>query len=344
MTAKIYIDKLELAFERDTTFEKQLQVSNDQKGQILSNDWAFEVEGSLVPVPDDIPLDDLLNGEYVPMGTDGYNSDNSITIGKWCFVKGCFPGPNTPYKYNYRVEYLEPNGGYSILGHIYYQTYLLRRDKLYLRIANYALYDESFWELIQLFEHDFGLRFLHVSKVDIALDSPVNTSKVVYDLMKRDKSIEWVINGHRVIDRNITVKKLFWTVSGTIENPDLNRSLYISQTEGLTLNCYDKTVEIEAKSNKYYQTGDWDMENDGVKENDAIYRSETRMSRKDVINYTESHGINEVQFRGELQNLETRFEIFRNLSRKLIRWNKEGRSRDITTLVMPEYNNSVLKR
>ena len=344
MTAKIYIDKLELAFERDPSFEKQLQVSNDQNDQDPSYGWAVDVEGSLVPVPDDISFDDLLNGDYVPMVTGGGSSDNSITIGNWCFVRGSFPGPNTAYKHNYRVEHIEPNGEFSILGHIYYQTYLLRRDKLYLRMANYALYDESFWELIQAFEHDFGLRFVHVSKVDIALDSPVNTSNVVYNLMKQDKSIDWVINGHRVMDRNKTVKKLFWTTSGSIENPDLNRSLYITQTEGLTLNCYDKTTEIEAKSNKYYQTGDWGLENDGETESDAIYRSETRMSRKDVINYTESHSISDVQFRSELQNLETRFEIFRTLSRKLIRWNKDGRSRDITTLVMPEYNISTLKR
>ena len=222
-----------------------------------------------------------------------------------------------------------------MLGYIYYVTFLIRRNNIFLRLSNYALYHDKLWQLIRKFETDFHLQFEHVSKVDIALDSTLDTSIAVYNMMKEDYSIDWVINGHRIYDRDATIKELFWTNSGSLNNPDANRSLYVKQSEGLTLNCYDKTCEVSDKfNNKYYQIGDWYYDEDNnLVEGDNIYRNETRLTRKSIINYTTGHHINDNQFLDMLQSPETLSEIFRNTSRKLIRWNKKGKSQDITTLI-----------
>lgn len=356
MTAsKLYIDRLELAYERNPEFARKLQGPPQQHGEHDAFGWALDIETTMKPIttylstrPAPAPpissdepvildnaaveslLDDIDSIPPIPCDNDdgGY-----VSIGKWSFVRGKFIGPNTAYKYNYRVEH---DG--MVFGYLYYETYLLRREKIYLRLANYTLYNESYWQLLQDFEKDCGLKFVHISKVDIALDTTVDTSKVVYNMMKGLKCVEWVVNGHRVLDRDATIKKLFWTTSGSLNDPDKNRTLYVTQTEGLELCCYDKTTEIDDKSLKFYQTGDWDYDEDDIIEGDNIYRNEARLTRKNITNYLEGHHINDHQFRNLLQNMDTRLEIFRNLSRKMIRWNKDGRSQDILSLVTTHYS------
>ena len=361
---KLYIDKLELAYERNPEFESKLHGSPRQHGEYDAFGWALDIETTMTPITttpstrpaptppissdepvilDNATADDIfdeiitlpfeeLQGIVQPIPCDNDDAD-SVSIGKWSFVRGKFIGPNTAYKYNYRVEY---DG--MVFGYLYYETYLLRREKIYLRLANYTLYNEGYWQLLRDFETDCGLKFVHISKADIALDTTVDTSKLVYAMMKGFKSIEWVVNGHRVLDRNATIQKLFWTTSGSLNDPDKNRTLYVTQTEGLELCCYDKTTEIDDKSLKFYQTGDWDYDEDDIIEGDNIYRNEARLTRKNITNYLEGHHINDHQFRNLLQNMDTRLEIFRNLSRKMIRWNKDGRSQDILSLVITHYS------
>ena len=362
---KLYIDKLELAYERNPEFESKLHGSPRQYGEDVAFGWAIDIENPMKPITatpsarlaqtppistdepvilDNEAVDDILDeittlpfeelqGIVQSISCDNDDSGDSVSIGKWCFVRGKFIGPNTAYKYNYRVEH---DG--MVFGYLYYETYLLRRDKIYLRLVNYILYNEDYWQLLQDFENDCGLKFVHTSKVDIALDTTVDTSKVVYRMMKDQKSIEWIVNGRRVLDRNATIKKLFWTTSGSLNDPDKNRTLYVTQTEGLEQCCYDKTTEINDKSLKFYQTGDWDYDEDDIVEGDNIYRNEVRLTRKNIINYLEGHHINDREFMNLLQNMDARQEIFRNISRKLIRWNKDGRSQDITSLVTTHYS------
>ena len=358
---KLYIDRLELAYERNPEFESKLHGSPRQHGEDDAFGWAIDIEKTMKPITtlpstrptsappissnepvilDNAAVESLLDDidSIPPIPCDNDDVGDSVSIGKWCFVRGKFIGPNTAYKYNYRVEH---DG--MVFGYLYYETYLLRREKIYLRLVNYILYNEDYWQLLQDFENDCGLKFVHISKVDVALDTTVDTSKVVYNMMKSQKSIEWIVNGHRVINRDITVKKLFWVTSGSLNEPDKNRTLYVTQTEGLELCCYDKTTEIDEKSFKYYQTGDWDYEEDDIVEGDIIYRNETRLTRKNIISYLEGHHINDHQFRDLLQNMETRLEIFRNICRKLIRWNKDGRSQDIMSLVTTHYSSETAK-
>ena len=342
---KIYIDKLELAYQQNPEFTELLSPPK-RDGEDNAFGWERDITEPFSPpiipsyedadILDNDAVDDFLNSFVIDGSCDSGSTpwEDTVTIGNWHFVRGKFPGTNTNYKYNFRVEHDTEDGDTSVFGFLYYVTYRRgREENIYLSLANYKLYDEGFWQELRSFETDFGLSFVHVSKVDIALDGVVDTSKVIYNLMKRDKSIDWVINGHRIVDRNATIKKLFWILSGSLDNPDANRVLYIKQKEGLTINCYCKTIEIEDKSQKYYQIGDWEVGENGILDDDSIYRNEIRLTRKDIGHYIKLHGMDELQFRNSLEDKDCRFNCFREFCRKLIRWNRNGKSQDITTLV-----------
>lgn len=322
MAVKNYLDRLEIAYERFPAFEQQLLSLPQKWGPDTAYGWVYHIDPSLAQAKADTPSS---------------SSEDIITIGNWRFMPGGFVGPNSPYKYNYKVEVIDcPIGELDVFGYIYYETYLLKRDKIYLRLNNQLLYSDYYWDRIKAFERDFGLTFVCISKADIAIDSTIDTSKVVYKLMRWHREIDWVVNGRRITDRNKTIDKLFWANSGSLNDPDRNRSLYVKQAEGLTLNAYNKTIEIVDKSYKFYQTWDWELDDEGLLdyvEDVNIFRNEIRLGRKNIINYIESHGIDDNQFREIIKDPIGRFNVFRELVRQMIRWNDGGKSHDITTLI-----------
>lgn len=323
MAVKNYLDRLEIAYERFPAFEQQLLSYPQQWGPDNAYGWIYDIDPTVVRAK-----------------SDTSPTENKFTIGRWCFTRGEFVGPNSPYKFNFKVDIIDcPVGEIEDFAFLYYETYLLKRDKIYLRLNNRVLYSDYYWDRIKAFERDFGLTFVNISKADIAIDSTIDTSKVIYRLMRWHPEIDWVVNGRRITDRDKTIDKLFWANSGSLNDPDANRSLYVKQAEGLTLNAYNKTIEIVDKSYKYYQTGDWEYGDDGLLdyvEDEYIFRNEIRLVRKNIINYNDGHGLDDNQFREMMENPNGRFQVFVDLSRQMIRWTDGGKSHDISTLISAE--------
>lgn len=319
---KIYVDKLEIAYQRNNVLEDKLYPPKNYDDKEPFN---WQLDTSKLTHEERAEYDERFMEELC-------NPEDEVTLDNWRFIKGLFPGPNTNYKFNLQVSYINQYGGEEVFGYLYFETYQLRRNNIYFRADNRALYGDNFWQKLHELEEVCGLNYVHVSKVDIALDSSINTSERIYNQIKRNKTISWVINGRCIKSRQVRIKNLFWVTAGSLENPEIYRNLYIKQAEGLCLCCYNKTVEIHEKSFKEYQTSDW-WDNDDFCIDENIYRNEVRLNRKNIIDYNEGHHLNDVEFRARLLDSNSLLETFKNVSRKLIRWRMEKVIIDIPTMI-----------
>lgn len=347
------IDRLELAFVRDGLFETSLEKQNDDVLNIppllpISPEWELEYDvyiptgDETIPEPPDWlpPLDDddalaWLSSSEGRIEDDEKTETRGFQIGDWWFIKDDTPFMNSPYKHNYRVIKLD---GYVTLGHIYYQTYLLNRDYIYLRINNKCLYSEGVWTLIQKFRTDFSLRLHYVSKLDLAIDSTVDVGNILYGKMRNDPSIIWVVNGRKIHDRDTTIKNLFWVASGTLNDPTKNKSLYVKQEQGFTQVSYDKTLEISESSGKRYQI-DTSREPELWSTDGYVFRNEIRLDRMCIIKYINYRGINDEEFFDLIQSAEYRAAMFSYLTQRMIRWWEDGKLTNISDLILLDQNN-----
>lgn len=349
------IDRLELAFVRDGVFETSLNSQTDDVLYVPSSPCDFSgwepedhifipSENNIIPEPPDWlpPQDDNDAQAWLSSSMDNKDEEGQIEskgfrIGDWWLIRDDTPFKNSPYKHNYRVMQLD---GYTTLGFVYYQTYLLNRDFIYLRISNKCLYSEDVWQLIQKFITDFSLQFQYVSKLDIAIDSKVDVGNILYNNMKDDPSITWVVNGRKVHDRDATMEQIFWLASGSLNDPIKNKSLYIKQEQGLSQVAYDKTLEINERSGKRYQIVN-NSEPELWSNDELIYRNEIRLDRMCIIKYLNNRGITDNELFNLIQSAEYRYSMFELLTQRLIRWRKNGRLTNIAELVSQDHSDYV---
>ena len=334
------LDCLEIAFERNQQFENTLAFMGIAKHPLSIEELAEKWLEDQYDIPG-------LNHQ-TKATTEQQTLLDDFTIGQWHFQRGVFAGRNSAYKYNFKITRTdtEIHCDTDEFGYLYFETYLLKRDKVYLKVSNKLLYDEeSLWSSIRAFQKDFDLTFSHVSKVDLAVDGFIDVSQYIYQRMKRNPEIDWVINGKAITDRNASINKLFFVVNGSLNNPDKNKNLYVKQSEGLTLNCYDKTTEVVDKSHKYFQTCNFEIGDDGLYEyveEDKIYRNEIRLTRKNIDNFMACKNLTDDQFFTMLQTQDGRNSIFDDISRRMIRWHRFGEVFGILSLVMNgKYRNNV---
>ncbi len=325
------LDCLEIAFERNQLFENTLAFMGIADRPLTPEELAEKWLEDLYYIPGLDQQTKANTGQQKPL--------DDFTIGQWHFQRGVFAGRNSAYKYNFKITRtdVEEHCDTDDFGYLYFETYLLKRDHIYLKLSNRFLYDEkSLWSSISAFQKDFNLTFTHVSKVDLAVDGVIDVSQYIYQRMKRNPEIEWVVNGKAIMDRNATISKLFFVVNGSLNNPDKNKNLYVKQSEGLTLNCYDKTTEVVDKSHKYFQVASFEIGDDDLYEyveEDKFYRKEIRLIRKNIDNYMACKGLTDDEFFTMLQTQDGRDTIFDDISRRMIRWRRLGEMFGILSLV-----------
>ena len=325
------LDCLEIAFERNPEFESTVAFMGITTPPLSIEELAELWLKDQYNLPEPDQPTKTKKGPQAPL--------DDFTIGQWHFQRGVFPGRNSAYKYNFKITRTEIVGHSDTdeFGYLYFETYLLKRDYIYLRLSNILLYEEeTLWSSIRAFQKEFNLTFAHVSKVDLAVDGFIDVSQYIYQRMKRNPEIEWVINGKAITDRNATINKLFFVVSGSLNNPDKNKNLYVKQSEGLTLNCYDKTTEVVDKSRKYFQTCSFEMGDDGLYEfveEDKLYRNEIRLSRKNIDDIKTCKHLTDDQFFNMIQTQADRDALFDYVSKRMIRWHRFSETFGILSLV-----------
>ncbi len=157
--------------------------------------------------------------------------------------------------------------------------------KVWLNINNQTLYSEDFYFLTYI-EQRLGLKFHHLTTLDLALDTPFNISKVVKKLL-HNKNVITILNGKRVTDRDEDRPEINYPTSGSLNNQNKYQTVNIKQrnaikdkNKGITVLTYDKVAEIKNSSDKQYIL-------DYYGNPKRLYRTEVHLNAVDIKNFLE---------------------------------------------------------
>lgn len=137
------------------------------------------------------------------------------------------------------------------IGLLQWETYGNGCNFGHLTIYNESLYNGD-WILYKQAINDLKLTISHISKLDIAHDSETNPTNRYLEIIK-DKENEIIINGRKITNRNELLKTPYFLVYGTLDNPYKCPQInFTTKDKSTTINCYNKTLEIDTHSHKNY--------------------------------------------------------------------------------------------
>ena len=150
----------------------------------------------------------------------------------------------------------------------------------FLEVNNEVLYDPKRLYGLLLMPGMVGLTFHNFTCIDLAYDSPYNTTTMIRKRM-RDESLDTIINGKVVKDRSsildgltcthsVTIKKLK-NLTITIKQKKAQKHVY----DGVTVQAYNKKEEILNASDKQYILDYWGNPK-------RLYRLEVRLHNEDI--------------------------------------------------------------
>ena len=148
---------------------------------------------------------------------------------------------------------------YRRLGDIYFERYASKGNELYLwlKVENSLLYDQSYLEVIDQVSAQWELEFNVFTSLDLARDFGYDVAARIRKMMRRE-DLAVMVNGKEVRDRDKTLKGVYRTCGISLAK-DGTKGLTIKQAKaarnkhlGITLDCYNKTEEIENASGKQY--------------------------------------------------------------------------------------------
>lgn len=161
--------------------------------------------------------------------------------------------------------------------------------KVWLSLNNETLYSDDF-HFLKYIEQRLGLKFHHVTTLDLALDTPFNISKVVKKLL-HNKNVTTILNGKRVTDRDEDRPEIQYPASGSLNNQNKYQTVNIKQrnaikdkSKGVTVITYDKAAEIKNSSGKQYI-----LEHYGNPQ--RLYRTEVHLNTENIKDYIERRDI-----------------------------------------------------
>lgn len=215
---------------------------------------------------------------------------------------------NSNYRNNFEII-LNDSG---IFGNLYFGSYNVNRQMIYISVDNKILYSNELIFLLDI-ESNLNLELYTISKLDLALDYTYNFINRFYKLLKNEE-LEFIILNKKY-SMNDKISTLLNVSTGTRMNIHLFKSFYINNKEkGLSLSAYNKLKEIQDNDNNKSYISD-------LINSDKIFRLEIRTNHtllKDSLlklGYTDSylHDILINRINDEL------FELYNHLLYRLIR-------------------------
>ena len=124
-------------------------------------------------------------------------------------------------------------------------------------MENAALYDRDLIDEVRLIPDRLGLQYYGISSLDLARDFGYDVASRIRKMMRRE-DLAVIINGKEVKNRTTMLKGIYRTCGMSLVK-DGTKGLTIKQAKaarnkhlGITLDCYNKTEEIENASGKQY--------------------------------------------------------------------------------------------
>ena len=168
------------------------------------------------------------------------------------------------------------------LGNLYFDRFASDGSELYLwlKVQNAVLYNRDLAKEVKLIIDRLGLTFYGISSLELARDFGYNIASRIRKMMRRE-DLTVIINGKEVRDRNAVLKGVTRTCGMSLAK-DGTKGLTIKQAKaaknkhhGITLDCYNKTEEIENASGKRYIS-------DFYGNRKRIHRLEVRMNSEQI--------------------------------------------------------------
>lgn len=216
------------------------------------------------------------------------------------------------YKHNFLIT-LETG---EIYGNLYFDTYRINRDDVYIYVNNKMLYNVELGYYTQEIIEKLNPEKVNNSILDLSLDFDYNIIRMFYYII-RNKDLD-IILLNKKYGMNDKIKDLLCISNGTRKNIHLNKSFYINNKEkGLTLALYNKSQEIEDNDNEKEYIKDYLNFNDNKK----IYRMEIRTRHKLLKDTLTKIGFtDEYIFDCIIRRIDDELLVlFRNLLERLIR-------------------------
>lgn len=161
--------------------------------------------------------------------------------------------------------------------------------KIWLSLNNETLYSDDFHFLTYI-EQRLGLKFHHITTLDLALDTPFSVSPLIKAYL-HNKNVTTILNGKRITDRDEDRAEISYTTSGSLNKQDKYKTVNIKQrnairdkSNGITVQTYDKVAEISNASDKQYIL-------DHYGNPKRLYRTEVHLNTEDIKDYIERRDI-----------------------------------------------------
>lgn len=212
-------------------------------------------------------------------------------------------------------DYNETKGLYSrMVGYLNFESPNPHRGEIYINYCNEALYSDFIIGARFYLEEVLNLKFLRISKLDIAADFNFNIQRYILKSYK-DLDYELLINGEVVNEScvhgvgvyagNNPRNRLF-------AKPSLD---FANKNKTLTMRVYDKLKEIKEESNKTYI-----LERDGFT---RIYRVEmTCKNHKVLYKSLVRLGLSDEDLYSMLDDHNVLQKLFTDLMNRLVRLRK----------------------
>lgn len=163
-------------------------------------------------------------------------------------------------------------------------THANGKRKLWISLNNEILYSQDI-NFLSYIEQVLGIEPHNLTTIDLALDTPFNVSNVLKQNI-RDKRVNTILNGKKIVDRNADVPEITYTMSGSLNKYKYltinikQRNAMKDKSRGVTIISYDKSAEILNSSDKRYIL-------DYYGHPKRLYRTEVHLNNDEVKTYLE---------------------------------------------------------
>ena len=239
------------------------------------------------------------------------------------------------YENNFRIliKDIDSNDDvvYRDFGDLFFETYNIYRQNVYIMVSNKILYNDFLSALIPEIPEVLELTFIRISKLDIAMDFNFNVIRPFNSLFK-DEKLHLILNGKKVKTMQERLPNVLTLCTGSRKNPLKNRTPFIKNKNGsLEFTAYDKNKEIEESNKTYIQ------EKLGF---DKVYRFEVRAKNyhalKDTFNFliSKNEVIDDLHLLCLLQDQRTLTELFELFVDRLFRFTYKRQKVDLLNFLL----------
>lgn len=159
----------------------------------------------------------------------------------------------------------------------------VQHNMVWFTISNKILYSDEFKNLNNI-TNILNIEFLHITHIDLCLDTSINIARKAKRLYTSE-NYDVILNRKRIKDRTMDNPEVSFQYFGSQNRALKHLTAYFKQksalnnkNDGITICSYDKKVEVEDVSHKYYIL-------DFYGNPQRLFRTEVRLNRENVKSF-----------------------------------------------------------